>query len=185
MADVILSTVNLDVFGGPTSVDVSVDFGQTGQRGSRIWAGAGDPAAILSSQSVQLYDLFINTNTVDPFYGWMYQYILEIGSPVWVRLLRLNPSQYSAQVSAAFTTGEATITVPITLLTSDAGTTADKYTIRYNIENTSPVATAFTYTVDEDNINITLRAASWNGTAWSNLNGVSRDVHLFISYLST
>ena len=34
MADVVLSTVDLDVFGGPTSLDVSVDFGQTGSRGN-------------------------------------------------------------------------------------------------------------------------------------------------------
>lgn len=185
MADVVLSTVNLDVFGGPTSLDVSVDFGQTGVRGSRIWAGAGNPSSVLASQPVQLYDLFINTNTIDPFYGWLYQYILEVGSPAWVRILRLNPSQYSTQISTPFTSGTGTITVPISLLTSDAGTTADKYTIRYNIEDTSPVATAFTYTVDANNINITVRAASWNGTTWSNLNGVSKDVHLFISYLSS
>lgn len=184
MADVILSTVNLDVFGGPTSVDVSVDFGQTGQRGSRIWVGAGDPAGILASQPIQLFDLFINTNTVDPFYGWLYQYILEIGAPTWVRVLRLNPSQYSAQVPATFATGSSTIQVPISLLTSDAGPTADKFTIRYNIEDTAPIATAFTYTVDATNINITVRAASWNGSTWSNLNSVTKDVHLFISYLS-
>jgi hypothetical protein len=185
MADVVLSTVNLDVFGGPTSLDVSVDFGQTGQRGSRIWAGAGDPFSVLASQPVQLFDLFINTNTIDPFYGWLYQYVLEVGTPAWVRILRLNPSQYSTQISTAFTTGSGTVTVPISLLTSDASPTADKFTIRYNIEDTVPVATAFTYTVDENNINITVKAASWNGTTWSNLNGVSKDVHLFISYLSS
>lgn len=185
MADVLLSTVNLDVFGGPSIVDVSVDFGQTGQRGTRTWVGAGDPAAILASQPVQLFDLFINTNTVDPFYGWLYQYILEIGSPTWVRVLRLNPSQYSAQVPSLFTSGSASLTIPISLLTSDAGTTADKYTIRYSIENTEPVATAFTYTVDANNINITVNAASWNGTTWSNLNSVTKDIHLFISYLSS
>jgi hypothetical protein len=185
MADVVLSTVNLDVFGGPTSLDVSVDFGQTGVRGTRTWVGAGDPSSILANQPVQLYDLFINTNTIDPFYGWLYQYILEVGSPAWVRVLRLNPSQYSAQIATAFTTGTGTIVVPISLLTSDAGTTAAKYTIRYSIEDTSPVATAFTYTVDSNNINITVKAASWNGTTWSNLNGVSKDVHLFISYLSS
>lgn len=184
MADVVLSTVNLDVFGGPTSVDVSVDFGQTGQRGSRIWVGAGDPAAILASQQLQLFDLFINTNTIDPFYGWLYQYVLEIGSPTWVRVLRLNPSQYSTQVATTFTTGSGTIVVPISLLTSDSSPTADKFTIRYNIEHTSAIATAFTYTVDENNITITVRGASWNGTTWSNLNGVTLDVHLFISYLS-
>jgi len=185
MADVVLSTINLDVFGGPSAVDVSVDFGQTGQRGTRTWVGSGDPSGVLANQPIQLFDLYINTNTIDPFYGWLYQYILEIGSPTWVRVLRLNPSQYSAQISAAFTTGSASVTIPISLLTSDAGTTADKYTIRYNIEDTSPIATSFTYTVDANNINITIRAASWNGTTWSNLNGVSRDVHFFISYLSS
>lgn len=185
MADVVLSTVNLDVFGGPTSLDVSVDFGQTGVRGTRTWVGAGDPASVLATQPVQLYDLFINTNTIDPFYGWLYQYILEVGSPAWVRVLRLNPSQYSAQISTAFTAGSGTVTVPISLLTSDSGATANKFTIRYNIEDTVPVATAFTYTVDANNITITVKAASWNGTTWSNINGVSKDVHLFISYLSS
>lgn len=185
MADVVLSTVNLDVFGGPTTVDVSVDFGQTGQRGSRTWVGAGDPSGILANQPIQLYDLYINTNPIDPFYGWLYQYILEIGSPTWVRVLRLNPSQYSTQVATTFTAGTGTVTIPISLLTSDSGTTADKYTIRYNIENTAPVATAFTYVVDANNIVITIKAASWNGTTWSNLNAVSKDIHLFISYLSS
>jgi hypothetical protein len=185
MADVVLSTVNLDVFGGPTSLDVSVDFGETGQRGTRTWIGAGDPSGVLSNQPVQLFDLFINTNTIDPFYGWLYQYVLEIGSPTWVRVLRLNPSQYSTQIDAAFTTGAAEITVPIALITSDAGTTANKYTIRYNIESAVPVASGFTYTVDENNIVIDLTAASWNGTSWSNLNGVTRKVHIFISYLSS
>lgn len=184
MADVILSTVNLDVFGGPSAVDVSVDFGQTGVRGSRIWVGAGDPTAILANQDVRLFDLFINTNTVDPFYGWLYQYILEIGSPTWVRVLRLNPSQYSVISDAEFTSGTATVTIPISLLTADAVPLASRFYIRYSIEDTVPVADSFTYTVDTNNIVITLNAASWNGTTWSNLNGVTKKVHFFISYLS-
>lgn len=184
MADVILSTVNLDVFGGPSAVDVSVDFGETGERGSRIWVGGGDPTGILANQDVKLFDLFINTNTVDPFYGWLYQYVLEIGSPTWVRVLRLNPSQYSAIAQAEFTTGTATINIPIQLLTADAVPLASRFFIRYKISDTVPVADAFTYTVDANNIVITIKAASWNGTTWSNLNGVTKNVHLFISYLS-
>lgn len=184
MTEVLLSTVNLDVFGGPTSVGVSVDFGQTGQRGSRTWVGAGDPTGVLANQPIKLFDLYINTNTIDPFYGWLYQYIIEIGNPVWVRVLRLNPSQYSIKVDAAFTAGTATVTVPVSFLTSDVLTTADKYTIRYNIEGSNAIATAFTYTVDENNIIITLKGASLSGTTWSQLNATTRKIHFFISYLS-
>jgi hypothetical protein len=186
MADIVLETTDLDVFGGPTSIDVSVDFGVTGTRGSRIWAGSGDPTTALSNQPVLLYDYFINTNQVDPFYGWLYQYIIEIGSPQWVRVLRLNPSQYSTKIVAPFTTGSSTVRIPITLLTADEGTLANRFTIRFNIEDTVPVASSFTYSIDTNNneLVIVVRAASWNGTTWSNINGVSKTVHFFVSYLA-
>jgi hypothetical protein len=85
MADIILSGTSLDVFGGPASVGVSVDYGQTGSRGSKMWVGAGDPALTLSGQEILINDTYINTSSSDPYYGWMYQYIETPGNPTWQR----------------------------------------------------------------------------------------------------
>lgn len=176
MADVVLSTVDLDVFGGPTSLDVSVDFGQTGVRGSRIWAGSLGPVIDLASQAIQLYDWYINTSS-----GRMYQYILEVGNPTWSEVLNLTLPQKSLIASTTFTAGTTTIAVPTSALTPNAGTTVSNYIIRYSIKNINPIASSFTYTVSGGNINITINGYSFDGSTWTALSG-SKDVHLFISY---
>ena len=88
MAETVVSTENLTVFGGPSSLNLSLDFGATGQRGSRIWAGEGEPETILVGQDVIEYDLYINTNDQSVNYGYFYQYVAQLGSLVWVKLLQ-------------------------------------------------------------------------------------------------
>jgi hypothetical protein len=182
MADIVLATVDIDVYGGPAEIEVSVDFGVAGVRGSRIWAGSGDPEVYLSGQDIKLYDWYINTNTSEALYSWMYQYVLEIGSPVWVPVLQLNPSQFSTIATTTFTAGSTTITIPVASLTTDAGTVAADYMIRYNISNgVEPVASSFTYSIISTDIVIVITAAKYASATWSDLAG-SKDVHLFISY---
>ena len=182
MADLVFQTVDLDVYGGPSSVEVSVDFGVAGVRGSRVWAGSGDPDIYLVGQDIKLYDWYINTNTSEALYSWMYQYVLEIGSPVWVPVLQLNPSQFSSIVSAAFTAGVATVVVPIANLTTNVGTVAADYIIRYGLtDGSNPVSSSFTYSIVGANIEIVITAIKYSGSVWSDLTG-SKDVHLFISY---
>lgn len=182
MAEIVLQTVDLDVFGGPTSLDVSIDFGQTGDRGSRIYSGIGDPNTFLVGQEIKLYDLYINTNSVDNYYGWLYQYIEQVGNPAWVRILQLNPSQYSAIKTVSFSSGTGTITIPISDLTGDTGVSVSDFIIRYNIDGTNPVATSFTSAIVSTNLVITVKCAEYSGGSWSNITA-SKNVHLFISYL--
>ena len=177
MAEIVLSTVDLDVFGGPTSLDVSVDFGATGQRGSRFWAGANGPTVDLVGQDVELFDVYLNTNT-----GVFSQYLLQVGSPTWVAILDIDVPQYSTISSPTFTAGSATVTIPIASLTTDTGTAASDFVIRYNIANSNPVATSFSYSIVSTNIQIVISAIEYSGGSWSNLSG-SKDVHLFISYI--
>jgi len=180
MADVVLSTVNLDVFGGPTSLDVSVDFGQTGTRGGRIWGGTGSPETELAGQDILLYDWYLNTVS-----GLMFQYIPQAGSPNWTVAMDITLPQYSAiatsNFSAGSTIGQAVITIPKTSITNDAVVTADDFVIRYNIENTNPIASNFTYVISGANIVITIEAIEYVTGSWTDLAG-SKDVHLFISY---
>jgi hypothetical protein len=180
-----IDNIDLTIFGGPTELDVSVDFGEQGIRGSRIWAGSGDPLVALVNQPYQLYDWYINTNTSANYYSWMYQYVLEVGSPVWVPVIKLDPSQYSVISTTTFTAGSSTINIPVSNLTNVNGVNASQFIIRHSVVNANPVASSFTYSITgtypTQNISIVVKAASWNGTTWSNLTG-SQDVHLFISY---
>jgi hypothetical protein len=180
MADIVLSTVNLDVFGGPTSLDVSVDFGQTGTRGGRIWGGTDTPEVELAGQDILLYDWYLNTIS-----GLMFQYVPQAGSPNWTVAMDITLPQYSAiatsNFSAGSTIGQAVITIPKISLTNDAVVTADDFVIRYNIENTNPIASNFTYVISGSNIVITIEAIEYSGGSWVDLAG-SKDVHLFISY---
>jgi hypothetical protein len=200
MVDIVLQTPDLDVFGGPSSLNVSTDFGKAGERGTRVWVNNGDPATTLINQDVNLYDLYINTNSGPDFYSWLYQYVPSIGSPVWEQVLKLNQQQYSDIESLSFSSGEAILNIPTSVLTRDTGAalTADKFIIRHSFENGVfdevtpanstgfPVASSFNYgltTISSvRNISIVFKAASFDGTGWSALSG-SHKVHIFISYL--
>lgn len=175
MADVVLSTVDLDVFGGPTSVDVSVDFGATGQRGSRIWSGTLEPAQQLVGQDVQLFDYYINTTTAQ-----VYQYLLRFGVPVWEPFFSLTLPQFSRIDTVPFTNGGAIAGVPTALIDQyGAGVTVDDIVYRYSIEGSLPIAASFTPSIAPNPLDnnleyyfITFAAAELHPVnGWQPLNG--------------
>jgi hypothetical protein len=198
MAEIVLQTVDLDVFGGPTSLNVSTDFGKAGERGTRTWVGNGDPAQVLTTQDVKLYDLYINTDDFDNFYSWLYQYVPNIGSPTWERVLKLNQQQYSSINLIQFDAGTAVLNIPMSNITKDTALTTDKFIIRYNFKNGvynetdpseslgSPIATSFSYGIPIISgvryLQIVFKGALFDGTDWNSLSG-SQEVHTFISYL--
>jgi hypothetical protein len=198
MADVVLQTVDLDVFGGPTSLNVSTDFGKSGERGTRTWVGNGDPAITLTTQDVKLYDLYINTDDFDNFYSWLYQYVPNIGSPAWERVLKLNQQQYSSINLINFDDGTAVLNIPMSNITTDTSLTTSRFIIRYNFKNGiyngttplestgSPIASSFSYGIPIISgvryLQIVFKGASFDGTDWTSLSG-DQEVHTFISYL--
>jgi hypothetical protein len=181
MADIVLSTVDLDVFGGPSTLDVSVDFGQTGERGSRIWGGPGDPNTFLVGQDVKLYDLYLNySNSI------MYQYLIQVGNPEWTEILSFTIPQYSViadeDFSAGSTTGTVTVNIPVSAITLDSGVAASDFVIRYNIQGDNPISTNFTSAIVGSDLAITIEAIEYVTGSWSSLSG-AHDIHLFISYV--
>jgi hypothetical protein len=193
--DLILSSVDLDVFGGPVSLDVSTDFGRTGARGSKIYVGAGSPEETLpESTSVFLDDLFINQNPTDEFYSWLYRFAPAPGGSAWEPILKLNPSQYSKIQIVNFDEelgGLGTFSIPLGLITMDSLTSQNKnkFIIRYSIEDSAlkPIASSFTYSVEIDgsdrNLDFSIKAAGLSGESWLPLSG-PHSVHIFISYIS-
>lgn len=93
MPEVVLASDDLTVLGGPATVNVEVDFGKQGQRGSLIYTGPGKPSSTtLSGVTLQILDLYINADPLDDEYGMMYQYFISDGAstPAWHTILNIT-----------------------------------------------------------------------------------------------
>jgi hypothetical protein len=122
MVDILLSSEDLAVFGGPASIDLNVDFGPQGQRGSLIFTGNGKPTdpdiqlvfnnTVYNSQSAQPFDLYINLNPDDFEYLFLYQYGFVNGILTWSKVLRLIPNTAIANLPIIFYNGQAVTFTP-------------------------------------------------------------------------
>ena len=120
--EILLSSQDLAVFGGPASLDVNVDFGPQGQRGTLIFTGNGKPTdpdvdlifnnVEYNSQSAQPFDLFINLNPDDFEYLFLYQYGFVGGVLTWSKVLRLIPNTAIANLPIIFYNGQAVTFTP-------------------------------------------------------------------------
>jgi len=166
MAEVVLSTVDLDVFGGPSTVNLSLDVGATGDRGSRIWAGPGGYETDLVGQDVKLYDVYINTTT-----GYMYQYVLQLGSPAWVFLKVLvgAENEFNNRVATTYDSNGYSVILYAPIV---SGATVADYVVNYNIRNsTEPIAASHDLAIISGTLYILIRASKLSGGTWSNLTG--------------
>ena len=158
MVDVVVSSDNLVVVGGPTAIDVSVDVGTQGQRGSFIFTGQGKPST-LSLQSIQANDLFINLSQSDDEYLYLYQYGSVNGVMSWSKLLRLVPNTVLVNPVISFIGGEAHtilspdgvvlyiikgLLFPLSSVFSDGvvNISAQDINIQYNIHSDKPISSA-------------------------------------------
>lgn len=117
MVDVLVSSDELTILGGPSSIDVNVGVGQQGNRGTYIFTGFGkptDPGMQFrdnyddSSTELRLKDLFINLKPSDDEYLYLYQYEpTATGASQWVKTLRLVPNTALANVPVIFYNGQA------------------------------------------------------------------------------
>lgn len=104
---------SLDELGGPASVDVLVDYGATGTRGTQFFLSSGDPNIPGNiDQNVFLftpieYDLCINIKPDDPNYLDVYQYlyIQQLGVSMWVVGLQLAPALVVEKKAYTFVPG--------------------------------------------------------------------------------
>lgn len=174
MADVVLSNDDITILGPPTSIEMSVDLGPQGDRGSQIFVGIGDPNTITIGQEVKLNDMYINTSPGTD-YGYMYQYRSEPGGNTWVESLKINPTIYSKNLVTLYSAGIAQIIIPISDIVTVSGSplTASNFNIQYSILNSDPVASSIS-TVEVsgvDNLIINLKAAEFSSGTWVNLSG--------------
>lgn len=192
MVDIILSSDDLSVLGGPDSISVEVDFGPTGERGSFIYANTGKPTTLLAPNA-KIYDLYINTLSNDDEYQCVYQLQSGLGdSNVWVKLFRMVSNIYSKNYSSnSFTDGTWQKNIPLAeIVPADfVGTvTAANFNVQYSILNQNPVASSVLVgEIVSDNgtlaLPITVKASELSGSSWVDLEGI-KTVHLFITVIN-
>jgi hypothetical protein len=183
MTDVLLSNEDITILGPPSTIELSVDIGPQGDRGSQIFVGVGDPNTITIGQAIQLNDMYINTSP-GPDYGYMYQYRSEPGGNVWVETLKINPTIYSKNILTTYTDGVAEITIPINDIVTGSGVPleASNFNVQYSISHTNPIASSMSIPAltSGQNLVIDFKAVQSSSGTWSNLSG-EVVTHIFIS----
>jgi hypothetical protein len=139
MPDVLLNNDDITVLGPPEIVELLVDIGPTGTRGSQTFVGVGDPNIVEIGQTPILNDLYINASP-GADYGYLYQYVSEPGGNTWIEVLELNPTIYSVNHTTTYTNGVAQIVIPISNITSATSLTASNFSVQFSIVNDNPVA---------------------------------------------
>lgn len=94
MVDVLYTSDSVTVMGGPSSVNVGLDFGPQGPRGNQIYTAPSPPedyftAEVLESITLQEFDLFLNLDNFGADYGVVYQYQRVDGTLEWVQLAQI------------------------------------------------------------------------------------------------
>ena len=184
----LLSTESVTVLGGPSKIEVDLDFGPTGQRGSQWFVGNGNPNLINIGQSPKVLDMFLNVGSTDDEYLSVYQYQNVTGSNTWVRLLNLIPNIYSRNILTNFVSGSTVVTIPlINILPQELiGTaTIDNFNIQHSVSDTLPVILNIkSLEIITDNsvqaLKITLGAVKYSTPDWVPLEG-QKIINLFIS----
>jgi hypothetical protein len=190
MSDIILSNDELTVLGGPAKINLEVDFGPQGDRGSQIFICNGDPNETAIGQTPKVFDLCINNLTSHQDYLFYYQYINNAGTNEWVKLFKLLPNIYSNNYIKNFgTTGESIqINIPlINLVPSEVigNISSSNFNVQHSILNQKPVASSIMVgEIVEDNndliLPITISALEYSLGNWSYLTG-NKTVHIFIT----
>lgn len=190
MAEVLLSSDDLTVLGGPAEVSVDVDFGPQGDRGSIILYGLGKPNEVTLPITPQVYDTYINLLVSDDEYLFMYQLIAGPGGvPEWTRLTKLIPDSYSENVSRTFSsTGEVNVNIPLSAIINYelvGSYTAEDFNVQCTVLNVNPLALSVTIgdlvsVSGIQSLPITLKAVELADDVWQPLVGLKM-VHLSIT----
>jgi hypothetical protein len=173
MTNVVLNNDDITIFAPPAIVELLVDIGPQGTRGSQFFVGVGNPNSVNIGQTPNLNDLYINTSPGGEL-GYLYQYRSQPGGDVWVEVLNIYPSVYSENAQVTFESGSAEVVIPVADIVTVTGTplTSDNFSVQYSIAHTNPVASAMQIPAlvgAGTNLVINLEAVEYAGAAWSAL----------------
>lgn len=191
MVDALVGSIEVTTLGGPTVVDVGVDFGPNGERGSYYFVGNGNPnvPGTIIGQTPKVFDMYINLLPTDEDYLFLYQYQYVNGSYIWIKLVDLVPNTYSESQLRIFSSGTLSFNIPVSnivALNLIPSISSSNLSIQHSILNNSlPVVS--TLIIGEVSIigdlvmlPVTIKAKELSGSSWIDLDGSHR-VDLSIS----
>jgi len=188
--DVVVNTDDLVVLAPPAQIDVGIDFGPQGQRGATFYAGSGNPNDTSVAENVfgdiivpVGGDLFINT-AAGANYGWLFIYNPKVVGNDWDAVLRLNPPMYTRNVEQTFSSGIATISIPISDIIPLGVVVSGPYSYVINLTPISSdpiVLTINSQTISGSNLNIVVEGIKYSGGSWSNLDSETIDISTTIT----
>lgn len=110
--DIILNNPEISILGPPDSVNLQLDIGPQGVRGSKLYSGVGEPATNPTLTDISINDIYIRTDPSGS--GYVYQYLPGItGALQWTVILQMNQLVYNARESVVFSEGIGTLVIPI------------------------------------------------------------------------
>jgi len=197
MTDVLLSTADVVVFGPPEIVDLLVDIGPQGIRGTKIFSGEGDPRTnpenLPSGETIQLYDMYIDISVSGGSY--LYQYINDNAlGDIWKPIVKVSPVLFGKNYSLTFASGTVTKDIPLSEILPDATsseinaiTSAATFNVQFNIVNSLPIASSVVKSIETvssvKNLRLVFTAVSFSGGTASNLTG-EQSVQLLVSVVT-
>ena len=117
MAEIVLSSDNISVLGGPSSITLNLDTGAEGPRGSYILYGFPNPNTPEAQETFvsppQVFDFYIVVDPGSEDYLQLYQYINQDGEFLWVPAVKLRINIYSTTRPTLFINGQALIELNI------------------------------------------------------------------------
>ena len=194
MTNVFVSSEDVKVIGGTANVNVEVDFGPQGDRGSIFLVGNGDPNEATSFiETLQLLDLYINVRATDDDYMGLYQYVNVSGVNTWILTGTLIKDKFSVVRSVGFTNGTTTSEVdfrvsniaPQSLV---GGLTAANFNVQCTFSDpTKPIAHSivikpleFEAGTGDQILPVDINAVEFSGGSWISLNRTV-SVHFLIT----
>lgn len=183
-----VNTDDIAIIAPPDIIEVAVDIGPAGQRGSKVFVGSGDPNTKSFTETIYLNDLYINVSPGTD-YSYMYQYISVPGANQWETILKVNPALHARlDTTVDFTSGtSSTITIPISSIVTVTGAplVASDFNIQYSLQHSNVTSSSISNVqVSGSNLAITLKAMEYSGS-WQTLTATNVPIHLFISVNTT
>jgi hypothetical protein len=196
MTEPTIAALDLTVFGGPSSVNVDVDFGTQGERGSRIYGVTADPRLSTTQKEFdsKIFDLVIVLTDLTGDYLTIYQKSGS-GNEDWEPLAELFPNIFSTKQTKEFVNGTASIDIVIddVFTIEDQNYSVARFAVQHNIEDrvneakrpvSSSISLAVNAVADDQVLTITINAIEYNSTGgvggtpvWQNVVG-ERVIHI-------
>ncbi len=192
MTEVLVASEDLTVLGGPTQLEVNVDFGPAGQRGSQFFIGLGNPNDLtnpdnIAGTEVLEKDVFINVLRSSDEFGFLYHYL----NGQWEIAANILPTLFADNVSQTFVDGECQIELNINNvinINTSQNLTAENFNIQYNILNSEIIASSLNVSEivtqgSENVLPLTLKASRFDGFNWYPLDSVdgAKNIHLVVT----